>query len=313
MLLYIRAETRPNESRTPLIPEDVARLIAAGHICLVETSETRCFTDVQYRYAGATVVNEPWYSYPTALIVGLKELNHLEQLNGNTHLFFSHSRKGQEGAHRIIDAFEKSQSLLYDLEYLTEKGKRLVSFGHYAGLVGTILGLRQYYQKEHGLPDISNLQPWASYADILSFYRPTKPRVVIVGDGRSSKGAQQILTTLGLAYTVKRRGEDVDPTCDILINCITLDPSFTKVWIPTHGSSMVIVDISCDYAKENNPLPFYKEATTWETPVYRWNEVSLIAIDNLPSLLPRESSIEFSRQLTPLIHRYGDETWERAL
>jgi saccharopine dehydrogenase (NAD+, L-lysine-forming) len=313
MLLYIRAETRANEYRTPLVPEDVARLIAAGHTCLVQTSETRCFTDVQYRYAGATVVNEPWYSYPTALIIGLKELDHLDQLNYNTHLFFSHSRKGQEGAQRIIDAFANSQSLLYDLEYLTEKGKRLVSFGYYAGLVGTVLGLRQYYNKEHALPDIANLRPWTTYADILSFYRPTSPRVVIVGDGKSSKGAQHILDTLGLTYTVKRRGEEVDLTCDMLINCITLDPSFTNVWIPTVSKQQVIVDISCDYAKENNPLPFYKEATTWETPVYRWNEVSLIAIDNLPSLLPRESSIEFSRQLTPLIDNYGDDTWERAL
>ena len=311
MLLYIRAETRTNEYRTPLVPEDVARLITAGHTCLVQTSETRCFTDVQYRYAGATVVNEPWYSYPTALIIGLKELDHLDQLNYNTHLFFSHSRKGQEGAQRIIDAFARSQSLLYDLEYLTDKGKRLVSFGYYAGLVGAILGLRQHYNKEHGLPDIANLQPWTTYADILTFYRPTSPRVVIVGDGKSSKGAQHILDTLGLSYTVRRRGDEVDLACDILINCITLDPFFTNVWIPT--DSKVIVDISCDYAKENNPLPFYKEATTWETPVYRWNEVSLIAIDNLPSLLPRESSIEFSRQLTPLIDTYGDDTWERAL
>jgi len=313
MLLYIRAETRANEYRTPLVPEDVARLIAAGHTCLVQTSETRCFTDDTYRYAGATVVNEPWYSYPTALIIGLKELDHLEQLHCNTHLFFSHSRKGQEGAQRIIDAFANSQSLLYDLEYLTEKGKRLVSFGYYAGLVGTVLGLRQYYNKEHALPDIANLRPWTTYADILSFYRPTSPRVVIVGDGKSSKGAQHILDTLGLTYTVKRRGEEVDLTCDMLINCITLDPSFTNVWIPTVSKQQVVVDISCDYAKENNPLPFYKEATTWETPVYRWNEVSLIAIDNLPSLLPRESSIEFSRQLTPLIDNYGDDTWERAL
>lgn len=43
--------------------------------------------------------------------------------------------------------------------------------------------------------------------------------------------------------------------------------------------------------------------------------LDLIAIDNLPSLLPAEASIAFSAQLTPLLARLddpADPVWERA-
>jgi saccharopine dehydrogenase (NAD+, L-lysine-forming) len=71
------------------------------------------------------------------------------------------------------------------------------------------------------------------------------------------------------------------------------------------------VDISCDYSKLNNPIQLYSAATTWKKPVYKPSEhISIIAIENLPSLLPRESSIHFSKQLTRLLLENDEDIWQ---
>jgi saccharopine dehydrogenase (NAD+, L-lysine forming) len=59
----------------------------------------------------------------------------------------------------------------------------------------------------------------------------------------------------------------------------------------------VISDISCEPESKYNPLPFYTETNSFENPVQSIGEVDLIAIDNLPSYLPVDSSINFSEQL----------------
>jgi len=64
----------------------------------------------------------------------------------------------------------------------------------------------------------------------------------------------------------------------------------------------VIGDIACDPDSEYNPVPVYDRATTWDAPVLRVHEspiLDVMAIDNLPSMLPRESSEDFAEQLLP--------------
>ena len=78
---------------------------------------------------------------------------------------------------------------------------------------------------------------------------------------------------------------------DILYNCICLDNSSNEIWFDKSTiftKKLLIVDISCDYTKPNNPINIYKEPTTFENPVYKYNNyVDIIAINNLPSLLPK--------------------------
>jgi saccharopine dehydrogenase (NAD+, L-lysine-forming) len=319
MIIYIRSETYPNEYRTPITPNDVKYLIDLGHIIQIETSESRCFTDEEYTLAGASIVEDKWYTQDKyTVIIGLKNLDNLDKLNNTIHVYFSHSLANQQGASRVLEAFKKSHSILFDFEYFTNThGKRIVTFGYYAGLVGAVLGLRQYYNRQEGLPDILNLQPWKTYDDMLLFYKPIHCKIAIVGNGRCSKGVQSILQTFAIPYDILDRSSLIHiDKYDILLNCIALDPSYTEVWIDNHtiiNKYTVIVDISCDYSKPNNPLKISKP-TSWETPVYNYtNNISIIAIDNVPSLLPRESSIDFSKQFTPLLLEYCNDTWGRAL
>ena len=83
----------------------------------------------------------------------------------------------------------------------------------------------------------------------------------------------------------------------------------------------VIGDISCDPSSSFNPLPLYKDITTFDKPTHQIlkgkNPVDLIAIDHLPSFLPRESSNDFSEQLFPFLLQLNDpektnSVWSRA-
>lgn len=303
MRIFIRAETYPNEFRTPLIPHDVRTLLEEGHIVIVQSSDTRCFTDDEYKEDGATISYQPWYyQNPDTMILGLKELDNLDRLNGHTHVYFSHALKGQTGSAEILEAFHNSKSTLYDLEGFAREGQRIISFGFYAGIVGAFLGVKAFGS------DLGSLRP-TSLTE-LATCQPIEAKIGIVGAGRTSKGVQRVLASLGLPYTVLGRGH-VDPTqFDIFFNCICLDSDYKEKWALDSAKPLLVVDISCDASKPNSPLPPIR--TTWSEPVYRSGNLSVIAIDNLPSLIPRDASMDFSSIMADLIDFYGGSLWVGA-
>ncbi|MFD1657590.1 saccharopine dehydrogenase, partial [Streptomyces caeni] len=77
-----------------------------------------------------------------------------------------------------------------------------------------------------------------------------------------------------------------------------------------------VFDVTADVGSPLNLLPVYDTATDWEHPVRRLREspvLDLIAIDNLPSLLPLEASRDFSASLTPLLPDLeAGGAWERC-
>ena len=105
--------------------------------------------------------------------------------------------------------------------------------------------------------------------------------------------------------------EDLLKNYDIIYNCILLDEKYNTVWFDKNTSfnkSIIIVDISCDYSKVNNPILLYDNATSWIEPVYNYNKfVDIIAVDNLPSLLPKESSCAFSLIFFNLLLEYATD------
>ena len=77
-----------------------------------------------------------------------------------------------------------------------------------------------------------------------------------------------------------------------------------------------ISDVTCDVTSDANRLPVNDRITTWAEPVRRLHGspvLDVIAIDNLPSLLPRESSAAFSADLTPYLRVLPDDpVWTRC-
>lgn len=68
----------------------------------------------------------------------------------------------------------------------------------------------------------------------------------------------------------------------------------------------VVVDVSCDATNPHNPLPIYEDGeSTFDVPAIpvlvddKPVGVEVVAIDHLPTLLPREASESFCEQLMP--------------
>lgn len=109
---------------------------------------------------------------------------------------------------------------------------------------------------------------------------------------------------------------------DILINCIYLSkpiaPFITTEMLQTPSRKLsVVVDVSCDFTNPNNPIPIYKEGTTFFNPTVRIvdgeNPIDVVSIDHLPSLVPWESSKEFADALIEhLVVCDDSEIWGRV-
>ncbi len=81
----------------------------------------------------------------------------------------------------------------------------------------------------------------------------------------------------------------------------------------------MISDVSCDPFSSFNPLPGYDAPTRWDKPFTglglngAGKDIELTAIDNLPSLIPRESSEDFSAQFSPCLKRFDQGVeWQAA-
>jgi saccharopine dehydrogenase (NAD+, L-lysine-forming) len=329
--IFIRKEYRDNEFRVPIIPSDIKKLVNEGFTVYVETSKTRCFSDKEYIENGAILVNNSWENYPNALIIGIKELDSFKKLNNHTHIFFSHSYKNQTNSKQILDAFRKSNSKIYDLEYFLDgSNNRLIAFGFHAGIVGGALGIMQYYYKNYGY-NLNNLEVQKSFIDYINCINnkydiPYTIDIGIVGPkGRCGQGVIYLLKNvfktvkMNLFFFDKNTPKNDLHYCDIIYNCINLQGD-NGTWIDLNTEfekNTVIVDISCDFTNKYNPIKIYDSATTWIKPVLNLKNVSIIAIENLPSLLPYDSSVYFSKRLTQLLIDYknGDKNkyWENNL
>ena len=342
--IFLRRELSQYEKRTPLTPNDVKILLKYGIPSYVQSSKYRIFNDFEYQNAGAIIVQDSWYDdkYKDCIIIGLKELDNLELLNKHIHVYFSHSYKNQNGSKYILETFKASNSILYDFEYfinsftpfriedaqyatpsplitahfvgvLNEKrcNKRIIGFGIYAGYVGAVLGLKHFYNG-----NLSRLMEWCSYDSMVNDVKINdyiRPLIGIIGHkGNCGSGVIEILQSLNLNYEIIDKNMENKgiymKKFDILYNCICLNSSSTELWFDKSTiftKKLLIVDISCDYTKPNNPIHIYNNPTTFENPVYKYNNyVDIIAINNLPSLLPKDSSTYFSKNLLNLLLEY---------
>jgi saccharopine dehydrogenase (NAD+, L-lysine-forming) len=317
--IFIRRELNPNEHRAPIVPKDAAYLISKDVTVFCQKATNRIYTDSEYEEAGVILTDDEWYEnkYKDTLIIGLKDLQNLDKLSKHKHMYFSHSFKNQNAADTILSAFTKSNSVIYDFEYFTNsENKRLIAFGYYAGVAAAHLGIKQYLNRLLYNTDINNL----SNSVPIELEVKYAIKVAIIGaEGRCGLGVRSILEKYKIAYDTFSKDSNMDTliTYDIIFNCILLDESYTNVWFDNttiFTKHIVIVDISCDYSKVNNPIKLYSSATSWITPVFNYNSlVDIIAIDNLPSLLPKESSDMFSSICKDLLLQFGSEIWEKCL
>jgi saccharopine dehydrogenase (NAD+, L-lysine-forming) len=333
--LWLRHESRAHEHRTPVVPSDAAALVAAGFTVTVEDSPVRAFPPAAYAAAGCAIAPAgSWPGAPAhAVVVGLKELPPGDEPLRHRHVFFGHAYKGQPGAAALLRRFTGDGALL-DLESLTDDdGRRVAAFGHWAGYAGAALAIL------HRLGRLPRpLRPGTRRdLDRLLAPRPADPPVsalVIGALGRCGGGARAALAAAGVVPTCWDLAETrtLDRAAllahDVLVNAVLAErpmpPFLTEYDVADPGRRLaVIADVTCDVGSPYHALPIYRSTTSWTEPVHRLPgpgpALDVVAIDNLPSLLPRESSLAFSADLLPHLLALGAEPggeapqWRRCL
>ena len=329
--LWIRRETRATERRAPLTPPDAAWLVDRGVEVTVEESSQRCFSMGAYTAVGCrAAAGGSWPDAPPDThIIGLKELPDRPHRLVHRHLLFGHAYKGQVGAMALLQRFAAGGGTLLDLEYLIgADGRRLAAFGYWAGYVGAALAvLHRHSRLSPPLQACSRQQ----LDDQLQAVRTdSPPKALVVGAlGRCGRGARDALATAGALVTGWDQAETrhLDRRAllehDVLVNAVlTSGPSMPLLNPSMINASArrlaVIADVTCDVGSPHNLLPIYDSPTTWAEPVRRLapepSPLDLVAIDNLPSLLPREASTSFSAELVRhlLTLTVGHDIWRRC-
>jgi saccharopine dehydrogenase (NAD+, L-lysine-forming) len=212
----------------------------------------------------------------------------------------------------------------------------VAAFGYWAGFAGAAVALKCWAAQQRGTtagPVTPYTNAEALKADLIGDLDATgspRPTALIIGAlGRVGTGAADLARSMN----VPASGWDMKETAsggpfpeilqhDIFLNCILAGPA-TPVFVPASAKAAerkltVIGDIACDPDSDYNPVPVYDRATTWQVPALRVHDtppLDVMAIDNLPSMLPLESSQDFADQLLPtLMALEGDanDVWARA-
>ncbi|HRO14986.1 MAG TPA: saccharopine dehydrogenase [Paracoccus sp. (in: a-proteobacteria)] len=323
--LWVRAESRPNEDRVGITPDGVRDLVRRGFHVTVEDSPRRIIPADAYRAAGAEIVPEgSWPAAPAdAIIFGLKELPEDSAPLTHRHIMFGHAFKGQPAGQVLLARFREGGGRLYDLEYLLDDGgRRLAAFGYWAGYAGAGVALKCWAEQHFGricgpvrsYPDRASMT--AELRAELDATGAPRPRAIVIGaKGRVGRGATDLCTEMGVRVT----RWDIEETAhggpfpeilmhEIFLNCILAQPG-TPVFVPADavnpGRALTVIgDIACDPSSAFSPIKVYDRTTTWDHPALRVADhppLDVTAIDNLPSMLPRESSEDYAAQLLPVL------------
>lgn len=333
--LWLRAEQRAHEERAGLTPEGAKALIDAGMRLTVEESSVRAIPLQGYIDAGAEIAPEnSWPSAPRdTIIFGLKELPEDGTPLPHRHIMFGHAYKGQFSGKALLERFKAGGGTLYDLEYLVdETGRRVAAFGYWAGFAGAAVTLKTWLAQQEGAlcpPVGAYPNKDALLRELRSELTSTPSAIVIGALGRVGTGASDLLEAMGVKVTKWDMAETASGgpfpeilAHDIFINCILARPG-TPQFVPQSAKTAdrkltAIGDVACDPDSDYNPIPVYSEATTWEAPAVRVHDtppLDVMAIDNLPSMLPLESSQDFAGQLLPSLLTLGalnEGVWARA-
>jgi saccharopine dehydrogenase (NAD+, L-lysine-forming) len=331
--LWLRCEVRDTERRSPISPAAARALIAQGVQLTVERSEHRCFAIEEYRQAGCAIADAgSWPDAPDGtVVVGLKELPERPAALRHRHVYFAHAYKRQAGAARLLARFAAGGGQLLDLEYLVDDGgRRLAAFGYWAGYLGAALAVLQY-RRSLEAPLTATTRDELAARLRKGAQQPAQPSALVIGAlGRSGRGACDALRMAGIEPTRwdLPQTQNLDRSQllahDLLINTVLVTepskPFLTDADLePRHDRDRrlsLICDVSCDVDSPFNVLPIYDQVTSWQQPVSRLTEgsrpLSLIAIDNLPALLPVEASLDFSAALSPFLADLGGPAWQRC-
>ncbi|KAJ1340442.1 hypothetical protein BSLG_004961 [Batrachochytrium salamandrivorans] len=195
-------------------------------------------------------------------------------------------------AGKMLNRFVRGSGLLLDLEFLEKKGRRVAAFGYHAGYAGAAVGLDIWCHQQLAPPSspVPKQHPFANESELIKYL---KSRL-----GKACKAAGKMPSIM----VIGALGRCGSGACDLARAPIT--PFLTKTMLQDPSRVLsVLTDVSCDATNPHNPIPVYYGASTFDDPVIKVEagsvSLDVIAIDHLPTLLPREASEAFCNDLLP--------------
>lgn len=195
----VRREDRSRwERRTPVTPR-VARYLRDVHgiEVFVQPSPIRAFTDDEFRANGA-LVREDLAGCP--IVFAVKEIPTSFFRPGGAYMFFSHVIKGQPYNMPMLRRLMELGCTLIDYEKVVDDaGRRLIFFGHFAGLAGMLETLHALGQRLRweGIPN-----PFEAIRHAHEYHDLAEAKQAVVGVGeeirRNGLPAQVAPLTIGV-------------------------------------------------------------------------------------------------------------------
>ena len=201
----IKEGKKPKDRRVPLSPKQCMELkqLYPQLSLVVQPSDIRCFTDQDYLQEGVELQKD---LSDCDLIMGIKEVPLDFLIPEKKFLFFSHTIKKQPYNKNLLKEILQKKIDLIDYEVLKNlNGERIIGFGRYAGIVGAYNAFLT-----HGLK-IKKYDLKPAYLCIdkkemeneLEKVKIDNLKIILTGNGRVSKGAEEILKKLNIKQVSK--------------------------------------------------------------------------------------------------------------
>jgi alanine dehydrogenase len=193
----IREGKIPNDNRVALTPLQCKWVQENKDISItVQTSETRCYTDTEYKNAGIEVKEDV---AECDILFGIKEVPIDMLIAGKTYFIFSHTRKLQSYNQRLLQAIIAKGVTLIDYECLEhEDGTRLIGFGFFAGVVGAHNGMMAYGNRT-GSFSLERVYKKKNFQELIHTYFGLKLpliKIAVTGSGRVAHGILEIMNLM---------------------------------------------------------------------------------------------------------------------
>lgn len=275
------------EVRVILLPEEVKKLVEAGHKVFIEKDAGQgvFFDDTDYRKADARIVKDPAGVYNRDIVVKLKPPTPKEFMMMKDNIIFSMFHAQQNPIN--IRMLRKHSLKAIAMEQIkNESGERLINCTEMSGEQGMILAFR------------------------YALKSPEECNVLVMGYGQIATGAIKIACSLGAKVKILRKSEYVFiryhlKNKDIVVNGISWPKTkrdkkerlISKDMLKLLNPGAVILDLAVDY-----PGPIETTRPTYlNNPSYFVDGIRHICVYGYPGLSPISSSARYSKQVLPIL------------
>ena len=195
----IREGKVPPDSRVPLTPKQCRHILDNYPVQIkVQKSPGRCYTNAEYEAEGIPLVDDV---ADCDVLIGVKEVPIAQLISDKTYFYFSHTIKKQAYNRDLLRAMLEKNIRMIDYETLTnERGKRLIAFGRFAGIVGAHNGVMTYGWRTKTF-DLKRMKDCRDYAEAKTIYKTLRLpafKIVVTGSGRVSGGAVEVLEGMNI-------------------------------------------------------------------------------------------------------------------